>query len=191
MIRIAFPTVRASLCLCLWFACAVGSSQAAPVDALTEVQRLSTSGESAAALQKADEFLATKPTDAAMRFAKGVLLADAQRRPEAIELFRGLTETHPDLAEPYNNLAALYAASGDYGLARNTLEQALRTNPTYALAHENLGDIYAMLASQSYAQALKLAPRNTSVPPKLALVRELFKRGPLTAATSAASSATP
>lgn len=165
MIRLASSTFRASLGLLFSIACTVGSSQAAPVDALTEVQRLSSAGQGAAALQKADAFLATKPTDAAMRFAKAVLLVDAQRRPEAIDLFRGLTEDHPDLAEPYNNLAALYAANGDYALARNTLEQALRTNPSYALAHENLGDIYALLAGQSYAQALKLAPRNTSVPP--------------------------
>ena len=168
----------------------MSSSRAAPADALTEVQRLSSAGQRAAALQKADEFLSTKPTDAAMRFAKGVLLADVQRRSEAIDVFRGLTEDHPDLAEPYNNLAALYAANGDYGLARNTLEQAVRTNPSYALARENLGDIYAMLASQSYAQGLKLAPRSTSIPPKLALVRELFKRTP-PSASQTASSATP
>lgn len=151
---------------------------------------MSSAGQSAAALQKADQFLASKPTDAAMRFAKGVLLADLKRRPEAIDLFRGLTEDHPDLAEPYNNLAALYAANGDFGLARNALEQALRTNPSYALAHENLGDVYAMLASQAYAQALKLAPRNTSVPPKLALIRELAKRG-LASVASAASTPAP
>ena len=106
------------------------------------------------------------------------MLADAKRYPEAIDLFQKLTEDYPDLAEPYNNLAAIHAATGDYIRARATLEQALRTNPGYATAHENLGDVYAALASQSYARALQLDPRNVSVPPKLALVRELFKSMP-------------
>jgi hypothetical protein len=33
-------------------------------------------------------------------------------------------------------------------------EAAVRNNPNYAVAHENLGDIYARLAYQSYAQSL-------------------------------------
>ena len=52
---------------------------------------------------------------------------------------------------------------------------AIRTNPSYATAHENLGDIYAKLASQAYNKALQLDAANaTSVKPKLALIRELF-----------------
>jgi hypothetical protein len=53
----------------------------------------------------------------------------------------------------------------------------LRTNPGYATAHENLGDVHAALAAQSYARALKLDPGNVTVPPKLAIVRELYKHG--------------
>ncbi len=147
-------------------------------DALSDVHSLHYSGQSAAAMQRADEFLAATPKDPPMRFLKGVMLADAKRYPEAIELFQKLTEDYPDLAEPYNNLAAIHAASGDYIKARATLEQALRANPGYATAHENLGDVYATLASQSYARALQLDPRNISVPAKLALVRELFKSKP-------------
>jgi hypothetical protein len=49
---------------------------------------------------------------------------------------------------------------------------AIRTNPSYATAHENLGDIYAKLASQAYSKALQLDAANaTSVKPKLALIR--------------------
>jgi len=69
----------------------------------------------------------------------------------------------------------LYAGAGDYAKARASLEQALRINPAYATAHENLGDVYAALAAQSYARALKLEPASVSVPPKLAIVRELVK----------------
>jgi ketosteroid isomerase-like protein len=55
------------------------------------------------------------------------------------------------------------------------LEMAIRTNPSYATAHENIGDVYARLASQAYNKALQLDNGNTAVPPKLALIRELFK----------------
>jgi len=165
----------------LLLAACVGLAPAARADDLGDVQRLYYSGQAAAAMQRADQFLATTPGDPQMRFMKGVMLTDAKRLMEAIALFQKLSDDYPDLAEPYNNLAALYAATGDYPKARATLEQALRTNPGYATAHENLGDVYAALAAQSYARALKLDPSNTSVPPKLALVRELYKR-PIAAA---------
>jgi Flp pilus assembly protein TadD len=147
----------------------------ARADELGDVQRLYYSGQGAAAMQRADQFLATTPGDPQMRFMKGVMLADAKRDADAIAVFLKLTEDHPDLAEPYNNLAALYAAGGDYTKARATLEQALRTNPSYATAHENLGDVYAALAAQSYGRAQKLDPANVTVAPKLALVRGLYK----------------
>jgi tetratricopeptide (TPR) repeat protein len=188
MIRLPFlPTGSLLLALtCIGF-----TSRA---DELSDVHSLHYSGQTAAAMQRADQFLNEKPKDPQMRFLKGVMLADTKRNAEAIEQFRKLTEDYPDLAEPYNNLAALYAAGGEYTKARGTLEQALRTNPAYATAHENLGDVYAALASQSYARALQLDPRNVTIPPKLALVRELFvksKDRPSSALTPAASSPRP
>ena len=177
--------------------CAIGlvAFSASRADDLGDVQRLYYSGQAGSAMQRADQFLAAKPNDPQMRFMKGVMLADAKRDDEAITVFQKLTEDHPDLAEPYNNLAALYAAGGDYAKARATLEQALRTNPTYATAQENLGDVYAALAAQSYERALKLDSANVSVPPKLALVRGLYKPRVAAAATvpnsaSSAASAT-
>lgn len=174
----------------------VAVATAAHADDLSDVQRLYYSGQAAAAMQRADQYLTANPRDPQMRFMKGVMLADARRNTEAIALFQKLTEDYPDLAEPYNNLAALYAAGGDYSKARTTLELALRTNPSYATAHENLGDIYAALAAQSYNRALKLDPRNVTVPPKLALVREMYKRpdaaaAPASSPASAAASAPP
>jgi tetratricopeptide (TPR) repeat protein len=169
-------------------AASVAIATAAHADDLSDVQRLYYSGQAAAAMQRADQYLTTNPRDPQMRFMKGVMLADASRNAEAIAVFQKLTEDYPDLAEPYNNLAALYAAGGDYSKARTTLELALRTNPSYATAHENLGDIYAALAAQSYNRALKLDPRNVTVPPKLALVREMYKRA-AAAATPASSPA--
>ncbi len=65
-------------------------------------------------------------------------------------------------------------------MARHAMENvpSIRIVRSSATAHENLGDVYATLAAQSYARALQLDARNVSVPPKLALVRELFKTKP-------------
>lgn len=154
---------------------AMGVAFAARADELSEVQRMYYAGQADAAMQRADKFLVAHPKDAQMRFLKGVMLSDAKHTDEATALFQKLSEDYPDLAEPYNNLAVLYAGTGDYAKARATLEQALRTNPAYATAHENLGDVQAALAAQSYARALKLDPSNVTVPPKLAIVRQLIK----------------
>jgi tetratricopeptide (TPR) repeat protein len=165
------------------------SAFAAQADDLADVQRLYYSGQAAVAMERADKYIAAHPTDPQMRFMKGVMLADGKRNDEAIAVFQQIIQDYPDLAEPYNNLAALYATTGDYNKARVTLDQALRTNPSYATAHENLGDVYAALAAQSYSRALKLDPQNVTVGPKLALVRELYKRpGAADAASAPAAS---
>lgn len=153
-------------------------------DELADIQRLYYSGQATAAMARADDYIRAHPTDPQMRFMKGVMLADAKRDTEATTVFEQLIQDYPDIPEPYNNLAALYAAAGDYDRARVTLEQALRTNPGYATAHENLGDVYAALAAQSYDRALKFDPQNVSVPPKLALVREFYKRAEAPAAAA-------
>ena len=145
-----------------------------PAEDISEVIRLHQSGDSVQALLLADKLLATRPKDAQLRFAKGVVLAESQRAAEAIDVFQKLTEDFPELAEPHNNLASLHAARGEYDLARLALEQALRSNPRYATAQENLGDVYAMLASRAYARASALDPTNNQVPRKLELVRGLF-----------------
>lgn len=126
------------------------------------------------ALQKVDSFLATKPKDAQARFLKGLILTEQGKTDAAIKVFSALTDDYPELPEPYNNLAVLYAGQGKYDKARVALEMAIRTHPSYATAHENLGDIYAKMASQAYDRALQLDSSNTSTKTKLALIKELF-----------------
>ena len=142
-------------------------------DELSEVTRLHHAGQSAAALERADRALVAQPKDAQMRFLKSVVLADMGRSAESAVLLQQLTQDYPELSEPHNNLAALHAATGEYAKARAELEESLRLNPGYATAQENLGDVYAMLAGQAYAQALRLEPGNSALPRKLELVRQL------------------
>jgi tetratricopeptide (TPR) repeat protein len=155
-------------------ACLSGNAHA---DEYNDTLQLLRAGKLAEALSKADAHLASKPRDPQMRFLKGVIQRDAGKLNEAIAIFTKLTEDYPELPEPYNNLAVLYAGQSQYDKARAALEMAIRTNPSYATAHENLGDVYAKLASQAYNKALQLDSNNTAVQPKLALIRELFTPG--------------
>jgi tetratricopeptide (TPR) repeat protein len=143
-------------------------------DDYSEVNRLVKAGQTTEALTKADQYLSAKPRDPQMRFLKGVILAETGKTNDAVATFVKLTEDYPELPEPYNNLAVLYAGQSQYDKARVALEMAIRTNPSYSTAHENLGDVYAKLASQSYSKALQLDSSNTGVPTKLALIRNLF-----------------
>ena len=143
-------------------------------DDYADVGQLLRSGKLAEAMAKAEGYLATNPRDPQMRFLKGVVQRDSGKQADAIVTFTKLTEDFPELPEPYNNLAVLYAGQSQFDKARASLEMAIRTNPSYATAHENLGDVYAKLASQAYNKALQLDSANVGVPPKLALIRELF-----------------
>jgi tetratricopeptide (TPR) repeat protein len=152
-------------------------SFSAHADDFADVSKLVRAGQYAEALSKADAFLARNPRDAQMRFMKGVILAEQNKSNEAISVFTKLTEDYPSLPEPYNNLAVLHAAAGQYDKARAALEAAIRTNPSYATAYENLGDVHAKLASQAYDKALQLDSGNTAAKSKLTLVKNLVGNG--------------
>ncbi|MDD2809012.1 tetratricopeptide repeat protein [Rhodoferax sp.] len=151
------------------------TAQFGHADEYTDVSQLVRTNKFSEALTLVDSHLTAKPADPQMRFLKGVIQRNLNKTVEAITTFTKLTEDYPELPEPYNNLAVLYAGQGQYDKARLALEMAIRTNPSYATAHENLGDVYARLASQAYNKALQLDSGNMVVPPKLALIREVFK----------------
>ena len=163
------------------------SCSSAQADEYADVSQLVRAGKSSDALNRADQYLATQPKDPQMRFIKGLILRDTGKTNEAIATFTKLTEDYPELPEPYNNLAVLYAGQSQFDKARNALEMAIQTNPSYSTAHENLGDIYAKLASQAYNKALQLDSTNQAVPPKLALIREIFSTNIAKAARPAAT----
>jgi len=146
----------------------------AQADTLQDISKLLKQGQQAQALEKTDKYLAGKPKDAQGRFLKGLILTEMNRTPEAIAVFTKLTEDFPELPEPYNNLAVIYAQQKQYDKAKQALEMAIRTHPSYATAHENLGDIYARMASQAYDKALQIDSSNASAQTKLAMIRDLM-----------------
>ncbi len=153
----------------------LGMSLAHAADDYSDITQLLRAGKAQDALAKADQRISTNPRDPQLRFLRGVAQADIGKQTDAISTFTKLTEDYPELPEPYNNLAVLYANQNQLDKARTALEMAIRTNPAYATAHENLGDIYAKLAGQAYNKALQLdASQAGTLRPKLALIRELF-----------------
>jgi tetratricopeptide (TPR) repeat protein len=139
-----------------------------------EASKLFRAGQYSQAMERVDGILKISPKDARARFLKGLIFTEQSKPADAIRIFTGLTEDYPELPEPYNNLAVLYASQGQYDKARNALEMAIRTHPSYATAHENLGDIYAKMASQAYDKALQLDKGNAAAETKLGLIKELF-----------------
>ena len=155
---------------------ALGALLASPLaqaDDYGDVNQLLRQGKSAQALVRADQYLANKPRDPQMRFLKGMAQSEGGQSADAMATFLQLTQDYPELPEPYNNLAVLYASQGQYDKAREALEMAIRTNPSYATAHENLGDVHVRLAAQAYEKAAQLNAGNTAAAAKLARIRAL------------------
>ena len=163
-----------------------------------DASKLFKQGNYAAALDQIETVIAANPRDARARFLKGLILTEQNKPAEAIKVFTSLTEDYPELPEPYNNLAVLYASQGQYDKARKSLEMAIRTHPSYAIAHENLGDVYAKMASEAYDKALQLDRGNAAAQTKLAMIKDLFsgsvvpgKGSPETTADQAGPAAAP
>jgi Flp pilus assembly protein TadD len=153
----------------------LSTDREAPTD-LQQVQQLLATNRLPQALARADEHLAKNPRDAQMRFVRGVILTELKQTQQAREVFQKLTEEFPELPEPYNNLAVIYAGEGRLDNARAALEQAIVAAPNYATAYENLGDIYLQMAADAYQQASKLDPANRQAGAKLSLSREMITK---------------
>jgi len=164
-----------------------GASFSLHADEFQDANQLFRQGKHSQAMTKVDNYLANKPKDAQGRFLKGLIYTEQNQIPEAIRIFSDLTRDYPELPEPYNNLAVLYASQGQYDKARTSLEMAIRTHPSYATAHENLGDIYAKMASQAYNRALQLDSGNTATQTKLAMIQDLFSDKPSSRNSAVAS----
>ena len=143
------------------------SSGLAQADDYGDVAQLVRDGKTTQAMERADKYLSSNPRDPQMRFLKGTAQTAAGNTDAALETFTLLTQEYPELPEPYNNLAVIYAGQNRLDQARAALEMAVRNNPNYAVAHENLGDIYIRLAQQSYNRSLQLHGANNALKLKL------------------------
>lgn len=149
-----------------------GGAHASPA-AVDEVQQLMEKGQLSAASSRVQAHLKKDSSDVQLRFLQAVIAAEQKKYDQAIRLFTALTQDHPTLPEPYNNLAVIYAIQGEDRKAAQVLEQAIRTNPSYATAHQNLGDVYARIANEAYAKALQLDSAQKAEKPKLTLISRI------------------
>jgi tetratricopeptide (TPR) repeat protein len=118
--------------------------------------------------------IAQRPREPQARFLLGVVQTESGDDAAAITTFTELTQEYPELPEPHNNLAVLYAKRGNVDGARAELETALKTAPDWAVAHENLGDLLARMAAEHYERASKADRQNKSAAAKLEMARKLL-----------------
>ena len=141
---------------------------------LADAAKLIREGHYAEARAKVDAVLAGDAKNPQARFIRGVIETDEGDGDEAFATFQGLTEDYPELPEPHNNLAVIWAKRGRYDKARIELQAALAINPDYAIAHESLGDVYSRLAAGEFERATTIDKGNKSAQAEIELVRELF-----------------
>ena len=169
-------TIRGYLLALLLFTSANGLAS------VEEAQRHLDAGKYDQAMSSVEKILQKKKNNPEARFMKGLILVQQGKNTQAITVFTRLTRDFPDLPEPYNNLAVIYATQGEYDKAREALKSALQTHPSYTTAYVNLGDIYAKLASEAYQQALALDKADSrKVSIKLSLIDKLFPPQPTAA----------
>jgi tetratricopeptide (TPR) repeat protein len=193
--RSLFAQSLARIAATVAIACAQASALAVAgiVEDGKEASKLYQAGKLDAALAKANAILAVQPKDAQARFVKGLVFTEQDKKTDAIAVFTGITEDFPELPEPYNNLAVLYAGIGNYDKAKAALELAIHTHPSYGTAHENLGDVYAQMARRAYDKAFQLDKSNVAAKSKLAVIKDLFPaaKGTQVATTTAQASKPP
>jgi hypothetical protein len=147
-----------------------GCQSALAANALDPIKQSIQSGQLDQAFKLVQQERQVSPKDVQVQFLEAVILAQQGQHERAIEAFRKITEAHPELPEPYNNLGVLYAAKGRMDEARASFEKAILTHASYSAAHKNLADVQAQLARQAYAKALQVDPKVKAATPQLTLL---------------------
>jgi len=130
---------------------------AATTDTLNQAKKDMNLGRYAAAAIKLNQFVEQKPSHYEAWFLFGVAHVHQQQYHQAIEAFRQVIRLRPDLAEPHNNLAAVYSNLDDTQAAIKELKIALEKRSDYPVAEENLADLYVKLALRHYKKSLRYA----------------------------------
>ena len=151
---------------------------------MDEIKLLLKNGSYNSAKTLVDDQIKDNLNNPELLFYRGIIETNLGENNKAIDTFRELTERFPELPEPFNNLAVLYAEKGQFRLSKEILEQAIKTNPSYLTAHINLGDIYTKMASEAYNKALEIDKTNNVAITKLSMITQLFNYQPNTKNTT-------
>ncbi len=199
---LAMPTARQTLAQTRWVAAwalglalglAFHSARAQSVEALewqpgqsmatkivistphNDVRKLLRQAKYPQALLLVNKALATNPRDPQMRFWQGFIFEQLGQPDMALQVYLDLTREYPELAEPFNNLGVIYASKGDYPNAKAALDNALRANPNYAAAHENMGDLLVNMARQSYERSMSIDAKQRGISQKIEQIKPILK----------------
>jgi tetratricopeptide (TPR) repeat protein len=119
-------------------------------------------GDSLPLLRKAQ---ARHPGDFGLNFALGWLLGNAKQWDKAVGYFRVALALRPD-AVVHNNLGVALLEQGQLDEAVGHLEEAIRIDPTFAMAYHSLGN--ALQAQRRFDEAIGRYEQVIRLEPKLA-----------------------
>lgn len=119
--------------------------------------------------------LKVNPRNVQLRFIRSRIEIETGNLAAAKAALLEITQQFPEIPEPYNNLAVLEAETGRLEEAREYLELALKVQPNFATAYENLGDVYTRLAARSYGKALTLDRKQIQNRRKMKLAEDILK----------------
>jgi len=119
-----------------------------------QMQQLITQKRFVDAASVGEQLLDRNPRHSQARFLTAYAYQMSAQTDQAIRLYQGLIEDNPQLPEPHNNLAMIYLAQGDYDRASQLLVEALNTHSSYAIAYDNLSQVYKGIASEAYRRAV-------------------------------------
>ncbi len=126
-------------------------------DDVEDASEMLRSGQHQQALERVNKVLAAKPRDARARFLKGLIFAEQGNAKDATEVFLALTKDFPDLPEPYNNLAVIYASQGQY-------DKALQFDTANPAAKNKLALVRELVGGSAPVKAVAVAVAPTVSP---------------------------
>ena len=121
-------------------------------------------------LNLTQQALTAQPRDPKMMFWQALSQEKLGRTDEALALYLTLTQDHPELPEPHNNLGVVLMRRGDLEGAQLAFQEALRMDAKYAQAMENLADVLLIQSKRLYEQALTLSPTKERLAQKIRAV---------------------
>lgn len=150
--RLLWPRASRRLLVISMVACL--SSSPVHANRIQDLHQLIESGDYGDALEQTDEMLLSAADNGQLLFIKASILEKMGKPAKAVEIYQQLTLSHPEMPEPFNNLAVHFAKSGDFDSAINILESAFSGHKSYATTYRNLQSVYERLASEYYRKAL-------------------------------------
>jgi len=132
------------------------------VFAADSMQQLIVQQQYAKAIHSGEQTLRQSPNDSNTRFLTAYAYQMSGKTDRAIKMYEDLIRDEPQLPEPRNNLAMIFLEKGDYDRASQLLVSAINTRINYAIAYDNLSQVYKGIASEAYRRAIS----QTSEPAK-------------------------